>query len=541
MFESVHGGRNFHRGIKATKENFDEKYPGHAIPVRVIAELISECSTCQKVRLKLGYSLPAENLHLKPPSIRSRIGFDVLTITPKDKNGNSYLQVCTEHFSKFVSLYPSSDKSADSAARAMFNHYVLYGQFDQVITDPGSDYMSGTIVLLNQFLGQEKLVTLVDVHTGIGVEPTNKKVKNFLQTLTHDLRLRDNWSDPVVLGLIAHACNSQRHAETGMVPMELKFGSSDFSRMLLPDNDIISADAPEILIQFNTHLKSIRDISRSFQLSLVEERDNSNSNPSTLNKYQPGEFVLFLYSIKGDQEHKLDSKHLGPFKVVSHLKNDVTVRNLVTDAIKVFHCNRLKYFFGSSEQAQDAALRDQEQYVVESFIAYRGDPLVRTSLSFHVRFMDGTVEWLPWSKDIFDTVQYEDYCRSLSQLWPLVVLLKESLILMKILNRTPITIVATGQTAYMDIRAIGAGWYQGLSLPNSDFSIYVVPLLYHNNISGGTRFNCSIPSLRIVWSGRNAVNHTFVKMWGSKVILTDTMTLITLDFIAKHKLIEKLA
>jgi hypothetical protein len=377
-----------------------------------------------------------------------------------------------------MSVYPSADKSAESAARAMFNHYVTHGQFDQVITDPGSDYISGSIIILHKFLGQEKLVTLVDVHTGIGVEPTNKKVKNFLQTLTHNLRLRDTWSDPTVLGLIAHACNSQRHAETGMIPMEHKFGSSDLSRRSLSDNDFISANAPEILILFNSHLKTIRDISCSFQLSLVEERDNSNSKPSILNKYQSGEFVLFLYSVKGDQENKLDSKHLGPFKVVSHLRNDVTVRNLITDAVKVFHANRLKYFFGSSEQAKNAALRDMDQYIVDALIAYRGDPLIRTSLSFYIRFMDGTLQWVSWSKDLFDTIQYENYCRATPQLFPLVVLHKEALQLMKILNRTPITVVKTGQTAYLDIRAIGAGWYQGLSLPNSDFSIYVVPLLY---------------------------------------------------------------
>ncbi len=134
MFTAVHGGRKFHRGIRATKEKLDKMFPGNAIPARIIGELISECGVCQKVREKLGYSLPSENLHLKPPSVRSRIGFDVLTVTPKDKNGHSYLQVCTEHFTKFVSLYPSADKSADSAARAMFNHFVTYGQFDQVIT-----------------------------------------------------------------------------------------------------------------------------------------------------------------------------------------------------------------------------------------------------------------------------------------------------------------------------------------------------------------------------------------------------------------------
>jgi hypothetical protein len=84
MFAAVHGGRRFHRGIRATKQKFDERFPGHAIPLRIIAELISKCDTCQKISMKLGYSLPSENLHLKPPNVRSRIGFDLLTITPKD-------------------------------------------------------------------------------------------------------------------------------------------------------------------------------------------------------------------------------------------------------------------------------------------------------------------------------------------------------------------------------------------------------------------------------------------------------------------------
>ena len=289
------------------------------------------------------------------------------------------------------------------------------------------------------------------------------------RTVTHDLRLRDTWSDPTVLGLIEHACNSQKHAETGMIPMELKFGSSDFSRMSLPDNDIISADAPAILIKLNENLKIIHELSRTFQLSLVEKRDNSNTFPSTLNKYQPGDFVLFRYSLAGLQENKLDAKHLGPFRVISHVKNDVTVRNLITDVIKVFHSDRLKYFIGSSEAAKDAALRDMDQYIIHSFLAYRGDPLVCNSLSFYVKFNDNTYQWLAWSKDLFDTVQYEEYCSSWPQLFPLIVLQKEALFLMKNINRSPITVVDIGQTTYLDIRAIGAGWYQDLYLPNSDF------------------------------------------------------------------------
>ena len=85
-----------------------------------------------------------------------------------------------------------------------------------------------------------------------------------------------------------------------------------------------------------------------------------------------------MYKQKGSHDfqlNKLDAKFLGPYLVLTHEHNNVTVRNLITDAISVFHSGRLKLFFGSQEQAYEAALRDSEQYEIEEFLAYRGDPL----------------------------------------------------------------------------------------------------------------------------------------------------------------------
>jgi hypothetical protein len=323
--------------------------------------------------------------------------------------------------------------------------------------------------------------------------------------------------------------------------MELKFGSSDFAFMDLPDHDISADTSSEILLELNTNLKTIRDISRKYQLDLVQKRDNSNATPSTLNKYQPGDFVLFRFSVTGESEFKLDARNLGPFRVISHIKNDVQVRNLITDAIKTFHSNRLKYFFGTKEEAFDAALRDNDQFVVDHIMAYRGDPLIRTSMYFYVKYRDGTVHWREWTKDLYDTIQYEQYCSSLPQLEPLKVLQKEALSFMKATNLTPIVEVDIGVTAYLDIRAIGAGWYAGLYLPDCDFTTYVVPLIYRTwQNDSHTRINAVIPSLRIEWTNRNAVNHSFVKMWGSQVTLESHMTLITLAFINEYKIITKL-
>ena len=103
--------------------------------------------------------------------------------------------------------------------------------------------MSNVVVLLNSYLGQEQLVSLAERHESNGVEPTNKKILSFIRSLAQDERIAHQWSDPTIIQLIAHACNSWRHSETDISPMEMKFGSHDLPYMSLPYNDIISADA----------------------------------------------------------------------------------------------------------------------------------------------------------------------------------------------------------------------------------------------------------------------------------------------------------
>ena len=127
------------------------------------------------------------------------------------------------------------------------------------------------------------------------------------------------------------------------------------------------------------------------------------------------------------------------------------------------------------------------------------------------------------------------YCTSLPQLSPLVVLLRESKILIAQVNLTPITKINIGDTAYMDIRAIGAGWYEGLHLPHPDTSTYVVPVIFLSWYSDQRlKVNCSIPSFRITWTGKNAVNHFFVNSWCHSLTLQNYMTLVTLDLIKDY-------
>ena len=134
--------------------------------------------------------------------------------------------VWVEHFTKYTTLYPVSDHTAETMASSLFQHFCKFGIYDQLISDPGSDLMSNTVTLLNQYFGIQKLVSLVDRHESNGVEPTNKQILRHLSALVHDERNSSSWSDPTVLPLIEHFLNSAIHSETGLSPLEAKFGSS---------------------------------------------------------------------------------------------------------------------------------------------------------------------------------------------------------------------------------------------------------------------------------------------------------------------------
>ena len=120
--------------------------------------------------------------------------------------------------------------------------------------------------------------------------------------------------------------------------------------------------------------------------------------------YQSNDYVLHLFSTNNDIPSKLSPKYSGPFTVLTQSGNDVTCKNLITDSVKIFHVSKLKLFVGNSTQAYSSALRDNNQYTIKSILAYRGNPLIRASMSFHVLFDDDILVWKNWNYDLDNTI-----------------------------------------------------------------------------------------------------------------------------------------
>ena len=476
--EQVHGGRQLHKGARRTWLALNKYFPGHNIPYRIVEEFVTSCPRCQKDRLGMTNNLTGVVRHIKPAHQRSRIGVDRLAVTPADESGNTNLVVMVEHHTKYVSAYPTKDYTAMGVAKIFFHHFCVFGLFDEIWSDPGSDFMSDVISQLNTWFGIRHVVSLVDRHESNGVEGTNKQLLRHLRALCNDEALKSKWSDPTVLSLILFTINDAVNSESGVRPFDAKYGSDSGTYFRLPENTVSSTVSHIWLQQLNQDLQHIRKLTNEHHAHLVKERTALNPPVEKQNHYQPGDFILYQYPTDRAKPSKLSSPYLGPYEVRRHVKNDIEASHVVTGGIQTFHVDQVKLFVGNRVQAEEVGRSDADQHMIHRFLAYIGDPYKRTTCEFEVEFCDGSIVWLPWSNDIFSTTQYEYFCRDNRELFPLLFTVETARLRIKEIRTQSIDLVAPGETVYLSLRNIDPYWYDTLPLEDPYHLLYVVVLQY---------------------------------------------------------------
>jgi hypothetical protein len=107
-----------------------------------------------------------------------------------------------DFFSKHVALYASATITAEQTAENLFSYYTTFGTFDQIFHDPASAFESKVLKLLNQWIGIEDRLSLVNRHKSCGNEGNNKQVFHHLRTLVTDKRTITKWSHPSILKMV---------------------------------------------------------------------------------------------------------------------------------------------------------------------------------------------------------------------------------------------------------------------------------------------------------------------------------------------------
>jgi len=541
LFDSVHGGKMLHQGVRRTWLLLNKLYPAHGIPIAQVQSMVDECAVCQKFRLGLRDKLTPMTRVLKPSHHRRTVGVDTLTITPESADGYKAIITIVNHYTHHVFLYPVKKYDSTSLADALMQYISNYGLFDELISDPGSDLTSKAIEELNSWLGVRHVVSLVDVHTSNGCENTNKQIINHLSCLCNDLRIKEKWSDPKVIGLIQLHFNNSISAETGIRPFEALFGSVDEFYYSIPEDQDPKTYMTEYVKRLDEALRQLRSISTKHQQKLVQHRVDANKKH---NQFQVGDLVL--KSVRTPSKHwkpqKIGPQFYGPYIVERVNSNDYTCRHVTDGTVEVYNTTMLKPYFGTMIMAKRAALLDHDQYFVTKVSHYIGDPYIRTSLEFWITFTDGDEQWQVFSQDLVDNEAFQTYIRSKPELWPLLTsdaVFKKTKTL---LNSQPITEVSPGKTRYVDLRVFGAYWYNNYEdlkpmLPNEDTSVYVVPFIMGDWKNAKTKtkiaVHCPLLECSMDW------NHESVRSWAAYKELQPGHILVDEQFLKLHPMVAK--
>ena len=168
----------------------------------------------------------AERAPLIP--IESKFPFEMISIDylhlDRAKGGYEYALVVCDHFTRFVQIYATKNKSAISAAEKIFNEFILnFGFPKRIHHDQGKEFDNNLFKRLHQLSGMSASRTTPYHPMGDGqVERMNRTVINMLKTLGE--KEKTNWQ--IYLSKLAFAYNTTINKATGYSPYYLMFGRS---------------------------------------------------------------------------------------------------------------------------------------------------------------------------------------------------------------------------------------------------------------------------------------------------------------------------
>ena len=464
--KQIHNTKEGHFGVDRTWKKLNQLFPGHAISIEDIHEFIAQCETCIKNRHK-SQTDQITPIYRPLPKLHTLhiIGIDYLTITPTSAKGNNGLYVVRNLTTKLTDIYPATSHDAQQAATSVYQYITTYGLFECIISDPGSDFTSKLVELLNSYLGLQHYISIVDRHESNGVERTNKEIIRHLRDYVFDTRILNNWDNPIPLCTIKYFLNHLISSETGISPYEATFGSSSAIQQKIIE---IPKDFPKnnaLLCILNDSILAANAVLSEH----IEKVERKRAEKNVKQTYVPGDFIMYKIP---QSKLKVKSPLLGPYRVISHENNNILCQHPCKTYTQVLHAENVYIFYGTYEQALDTALRDDDQFFVTEILNYRGNPEKRSEMEFLVLYQDESTHWIKYSSDISSTEIFETYCSTYPELNIVLQHSSKQKSFIRTLNAKHFPLHIQHTSAYMNLRAYGSAWYDSQRLQNLP---YLVP------------------------------------------------------------------
>jgi len=198
-----------------------------------------------------------------------RIAVDILGPIPKTENGNVYILVIADYFTKWTEIFPMPCQEATVVAKLIVEEVVTrFGVPRQIHTDQGRQFESELFREMCRLLGIEKTRTSPYHAQGDGmVERMNRTLEGMLSAFVEE-RQRD-WDEH--LPYLAMAYRSAVHETSGFTPNFMMMGREADLPL-----DVVFGKPPDQ--RYSSSHEWIQSLERRLEISHRFARDNLRCN-----------------------------------------------------------------------------------------------------------------------------------------------------------------------------------------------------------------------------------------------------------------------
>jgi transposase InsO family protein len=276
-----------------------------------VVNYVRKCSECQRSKSERNAYLP------RPMSVPAgpftHIAIDHVGPFPTTNNGNKYILVIVDRFTKYAEAVPCEDDAAHTTARILIDYIICRHGFPTVLlSDRGPGFTSSLMGCVMKQLNIKKIkTTAYHPQSNGGVEIVNKTVKKTLKLWVNEQH--NDWD--VLLPYALFSYNTAVHTVTHHSPFYLTYGRE-------PRTVVDQLTEDDLRHNNNTHVYAHELASKLSKVDRrvreIYEQINSDRNEAIENEkktitYSPGDQVwLYDPATPRQRSRKLVKRWRGP-------------------------------------------------------------------------------------------------------------------------------------------------------------------------------------------------------------------------------------
>ena len=365
-----------HVGVNAIEKIIHNDYKLHWTNMRSdIQVIVNNCAACQAFTIgKVGYHPPRS---VTADGVFDHICIDLGNFGTTSINGNNYVLVVVDYFSRYTILRALTDKSSETVAKALLSIFCNYGFPRKLTSDNGSEFVNAVMTQFVKMSGIDRRLSLPYTPTGNSVAESYVGIckRGVIKALHADGVAPEEWD--LYLDAIQYSMNSQYTRLHKSRPFAVMYNRQpnsfiDYTEQVDPSIDIEKSDMDMINKKFK-HIKEVVIPSIATRIKETQSADHANfikNHKIIEHKFPINSKVMILDPTRS---RKSDPRYLGPYIVQNYTKHGSYILADLTDKLlsRDVPTHHIKLLQDGDLRANEVNDATKKEFEVQAIVNHR--------------------------------------------------------------------------------------------------------------------------------------------------------------------------